>query len=570
MGTSTSTGPERLIVSEHVERAFYEQVEAWFGRFLEENPVAATALGDHRFDGRLADHSQAGLARQERLLRQALAELERVDRAQLSMDASIDYEIVHRLIKSFLRELQHLRAYQRNPNAYLNECMGGVFLLLARDFAPFPERLTNLVLRVREIPRVLKEAEENIVPEEVPPVWLEVALESVSRVTPVFSLVLPALALKSPKLFPAMLRACRSAVRAFRSYQAFLAAQVRPKARGDFAVGEELFEEILRENHLLNYRADELLRLGKELLTQTREEMAALAQRLDPKRTAQEILQDAKDRHPKPKDILPAYRREVEKAREFVERERVVTIPEGEVLRVEPTPTHLRPVIPYAAYMMPGPLEKKQEGIFLVTPVDWRLPHKARKEKLRGHFWAKIPVTVVHEAYPGHHLQLVYANRYAKTLPRKLGSALSSLFVEGWAFYCEELMETLGYLADPVQKLARLSDQLWRAARIVLDVSLHTGLMTVQEAVEFLVREVGMERTNALAEVRRYTMSPTQPLSYLVGKLEILKVIEGVKRTQPHLGLQELHNTLLAQGSIPPALLKKRLVTDGDGKGART
>jgi len=549
-------------MAQALDKAFYERVEAWFSRLLEESPVAATALGDHRFDDRLSDYSRTGLARKERLLREALAELEGFEANRLSPDARIDYEIVFRLSKGFLREHERFRGHQRNPYAYLYECVGGVFLLLTRDFAPFPERLKSVIARAREIPRVLREAEENLIPEEVPPIWVEVALESLRRVTPAFSFLLPALALRTPYRFPGMLRAARAATKALRRYEAFLEERVKPKARGNFAAGEALFEEILRENHLLPYRAEELLRLGQDILRQTREEMEVLARRIDPHRSAREILEEAKNRHPAPKEILPAYRREVAKAREFVERERVVTVPEGESLRVEPTPPPLRTTIPFAAYMMPGPLEKKQEGIFWVTPVDGRMPPKVREEKLRGHFWAKIPVTVVHEAYPGHHLQLVFANRYAQTLPRKLGSALSSLFVEGWAFYCEELMENLGYLGDPLQRLARLSDQLWRAARIVIDVSLHTRGMTVEEAVEFLVREVGMERTNALAEVRRYTLSPTQPLSYLVGKLEILKVIEEVKRAKPGLSLRELHDALLSQGSLPPKLLRERLLAD--------
>lgn len=544
----------------NADQVFYQKVEEWLGRILEENPVAATALGDHRFDHRLSDYSRSGLLRKEQLLNAALTELERLDPSQLSLDARLDYEIILRLGKSFLRELQYFRGFQRNPNAYLDECIGGVFLLLIRDFAPFPERLRLMVARAREIPRVLQEAEGNLVPEEVPLVWVEIALESLRRAVPAISFFLPALALRAPRALPGMVRASRAAARALTQYHAFLEEKVKPKARGEFAIGENLFQEILREDHFLDIQAGELLRLGQDLLRQTREEMEALAKRIDPRRSAQEILEEAKNRHPAPKELLPAYRQEVQRAREFVARERVVTIPEGESLRVEPTPPHLRLTIPFAAYTMPGPLEKKQEGIFWVTPPDWRSPAKVRAEKLRGHFWAKIPVTVVHEAYPGHHLQLVFANRYAQTLPRKLGSALSSLFVEGWAFYCEELMENLGYLSDPVQKLVRLSDQLWRAARIVLDVSLHAGGMKVEEAVDFLVREVGMERVNALAEVRRYTLNPTQPLSYLVGKLEILKVIEDVKHVRPDLSLQALHDALLAQGSLPPKLLRKRLL----------
>ena len=138
---------------------------------------------------------------------------------------------------------------------------------------------------------------------------------------------------------------------------------------------------------------------------------------------------------------------------------------------------------------------------------------------------------------------------------------LSTLFIEGWAFYCEELMEQLGYIDQPLQRLGRLSDQLWRAARIILDVSLHTGKMTVEEGIDFLVERVGLERSNARAEVRRYTATPIQPMSYLIGKIEILKLIDEYKERHPKASLKEVHDAVLACGSLPPRLMRERLFT---------
>jgi uncharacterized protein (DUF885 family) len=542
------------------EADFYKKFEVWLERLLEENPVAATDLGDHRFDHRLGEHHAQARARQEKLLREALAELEEVKTEGWSADAQVDYILVEHLVRSFLREFQTVRAFERSPGVYLMEAVAGVGILLLRDFAPFPKRLESVRARLSEVPRVLKEGKENLEPRKVPKVWGETALEGAKRSIPLFRLVIPALSLRVPRLAPKVIRESRRAARVLEDYAQFLEREILPKAQGDFAAGKELFGEILHEDHMLSYSADELLELGWKILEETRREMEALAQKIAPGKSAREIIEDAKNRHPRPGELLSVYRREMARAREFVEKKGIVTIPEGEKLVVKPTPPALRPTMPYAAYMMPGPLEEKQEGIFLVTPVDRFAPPRLREEKLRGHYFAKIAVTVVHEAYPGHHLQLVFANRYAKSLPRKLGSALSSLFVEGWAFYCEELMESLGYLADPVQKLARLQDQLWRAARIILDVSLHTKGMEVGEGVEFLVREAGLERPNALAEVRRYTQSPTQPLSYLVGKLEILKVIEEYKEKHPGVSLREIHDAVLSQGSLPPKLLRERLL----------
>jgi uncharacterized protein (DUF885 family) len=526
---------------------------------LQEIPVAATQFGDHRYDHKLGDHSPPARARRETMLRQALAELEASDPSAWSLDARVDRTLMVQLAKSFLRDVEKTRDHERSPGMYPGEGLGGVFLLLMRSFAPFGVRMKSVLGRLREIPRVLAQGKENIIPERVPKVWAELAIESAKRGLILFRVVIPLLAVRTPHLFPRVLWASQRAAAALREYIAFLEREVLPQAQGEFAVGKELFEEILREDHFLDYTADTLLEQGWKLFRDTQAQMEALAKQISPGKTAREILDEAKKSHPQPREILATYRREMERVRRFVQEKGIVTIPEGEKLQIRATPASLRPVLPYAAYMMPGPLEEKQEGIFLVTPVDRWMPRKAREEKLRGHNYAKIPVTALHEAYPGHHLQLVYANRHAKTLPRKVGSVLSSLFVEGWAFYCEELMEELGYIREPVQKLARLQDQLWRAARIILDVSLHTGKMTVEEGIEFLVDKVGLEKTNAQAEVYRYTSSPTQPMSYLIGKLEILKVIAEYKRRNPKMSLREMHDAILSCGSLPPKLLAERL-----------
>jgi uncharacterized protein (DUF885 family) len=245
-------------------------------------------------------------------------------------------------------------------------------------------------------------------------------------------------------------------------------------------------------------------------------------------------------------------------AKQFVIDHEIVSIPEGESIRIEPTPEFQRAIIPYAAYNMPGFLEEAQEGIFIVTPIEEGANPEAAEAKLRGHPWANIPVTALHEAYPGHHLQLVVANQI-DSLPRKFGGFLSSLFIEGWAFYCEELMEQLGFTDQLIQKLARLQAQLWRAARIVLDSSLHTRGMGVEEAIDFLVERAGLEPGDAKAEVRRYTMTPTQPQSYLMGKLQILEIVEAYKRHFPQASMRQMHDAILNSGSLPPKLMRKRL-----------
>jgi uncharacterized protein (DUF885 family) len=551
---------KEIIMKKTDQAEFYRQAEKFIDRFLQENPVVATLLGDHRFDDRLADCSKANLERQQRGVDDAVQEFASFDATNFDVDARIDHRLTLHVVKSILRDLEKFKNHVRHPGTYSDECMHGVFLLLLKEFAPLEERLEKALGRLRAIPEVLAQGKENIRPEEVPPIWNEVALESCQQGLALFTVLMPSLAQQVPKLAADLNKASQSAAQAFQDYVRFLEETVAVKAQGDFAAGKALFEELVHENHMLDHTTEEVLEIGWRLFKETEKAMKQLAQQIDRQKTARELLEIAKADHPRADDLLDAYRREMAKVRQFVLTQDIVTIPEGESLKIEPTPPFLRGILPYAAYLMPGPLEKIQQGIFVVTPVDPQSSEKEQEEKLKGHYYGKLPVTALHETYPGHHLQLVYANTVG-SLPRKLGEFISTLFIEGWAFYCEELMEQLGYIDQPLQRLGRLSDQLWRAARIILDVSLHTKTMTVEQGIAFLVDKCGLEPSNAQAEVRRYTAAPTQPMSYLIGKLEIVKLIDEYKVRHPEASLKQVHDAVLSCGSLPPRLMRERLFT---------
>jgi uncharacterized protein (DUF885 family) len=428
-----------------------------------------------------------------------------------------------------------------------------------KEFVPLPDRLHSALGRVREVPRVLAEAEQNIAPEDVPRVWAETTLEQARQAPGLFLGLLPGMAAQAaPELQADLTDAGQVAAGAVQGFISFLEEKVLPKAAGDFRAGRDLFDEILREEHMVDYDAEQLLATGWEQFHLTKKQMEAVADEIDPSKSAHELLEELKADHPSAEELLDAYRKEMAAIRQYVIDRDIVTIPEDESLRIIETPVYLRPIIPYAAYMPPGILEEEQDGVFIVTPVDPTAPEEEQEQKLKGHNWAKLPIVALHEAYPGHHLQLVYAD-LAETIPRRMGSFLATLFIEGWAFYCEELLEEMGYIATPVQRLGRLSDQLWRAARIILDASLHTKDMTVEEAVDFLVKECQLEPANALAEVRRYTSTPTQPQSYLMGKLAIVNLVTDYRGVHPDASLHEVHDAILSCGSLPPRLMRRQL-----------
>jgi len=545
------------------ERQFYEDSRIFVDELLQESPVTATLLGDHRHDDRLGDYTQAALDRQRQWSGQWLKRFGDYDTAGWSLDARIDWRLMVQVIKSDIRSFDRIRPVYRNPVVTVQECLFGVHLLILRDFAPLPVRMKSVLDRSREVPRVLAEGRAIIDRSDVPKVWAEVAIEFAQQGVGLFTGLVPTLAESIPDLKSDVLAAARDAADALEEHTAWMKEDVLPHATGDFAIGEELFDEILREDHMVDYDTAQLCATGWQLYEDTDRQMRELAGQIDPNRTAKELLEEAKDDHPTAEGLLDAYREKMAEARQFVVEHDVVTIPAGESIRIEPTPAFMRPLIPYAGYIMPGFLEELQEGLFMVTPVDEGAEAEAIERKLRGHPFADFPVTVLHEAYPGHHLQLVAANLLG-SVPRRLGGFLSPLFVEGWAFYCEEVMEQLGYIALPIQRLARLQAQLWRASRIIIDASLHTGQMTVDEAISFLVERAGLEPDDAKAEVRRYTMSPTQPQSYLMGKLEILRIVDEYKRRYPDTTMRQMHDAILSCGSLPPKLMRLALFGPGE------
>ncbi|MBN1858412.1 DUF885 domain-containing protein [Candidatus Bipolaricaulota bacterium] len=540
--------------------AFYTWSGAWIARLLEEAPSLATYSGDHRFDDCLADFSKSGLIRQRQLFETGLATLEAMDVAGWSIDEKIDRILLVQLAKQQLRAFAETRIHERNPGVYVDEISQSVFMLIMKDFAPIEDRLRSAAARMRAVPRLLSEAKANLVAAEVPRVWAELAIEQAGSAPGLFAGLLPQVAAgEAPAILDEVAEAGKGAAAAATAFIAFLRQDVLPHADGDFAVGEDLFNTILREDHLVDYNAREMLAEGWRQFESTEHQMAEIAKEIDPNKSVYEIIEEAKSDHPTAEGLLDAYRDAMNAARQFIIDHDVVTVPENESMQVIETPAFLRPVLPYAAYMSAGVFEESQAGTFIVTPVNPGASPEEQEQKLRGHTYAKLPITALHEAYPGHHLQISHANR-TPTLPRRLGTFLSTLFAEGWAFYCEELMETLGYIAEPIQRLGRLKDQRWRAARIILDGSLHAGEMTVEEGVAFLVERCQLERTNALAEVRRYTQMPTQPQSYLMGKLELVKLIEEYKASRPEASLREIHDAILACGSLPPKLMRMALL----------
>ncbi len=534
-------------------------VREYADAFFRHNPVEASVMGVHDFDGDLGDLSKDALESRagslKDLRKRTLDVFGDLAASDLPADRRIDAELLLNRIDMDLLDLEGARTPYVMPSIYADRCLYGVFILTARDFAPLEARIPNIISRLRRIPELLAAARDNL--DEPPEVFTKIAIEVAGEGAAFVDETAARVASAAPRQASAVAEAAAQAKEAFKSFVDYLSEDLLPRSGGDFALGEDLYNSKLKTEHMLRKNAQEIAIFGQRLLDGTKREMADLASRIRSGADWREIVAETKNRHPEAREIKSSYEREMNRARRFVEEKDLVTIPPGELLTIVDTPAFERPVIPYAAYLPPGPFDEKQEGLFYVTPVDEDAPSKQREDQLKGHNYSSMAITALHEAYPGHHLQLIRSNRNPSTI-RKLVD--SNLFAEGWALYCEEMMYRQGFYPDNETRLYQIKDSLWRAARVVIDVGLHTGEMSFEEGVQFLVDHAMIERTNAVAEVKRYTITPTQPMTYSVGKMEIVDLLGAARTAGNDLELKQFHDLLLDSGTIPPAAVRKEVL----------
>lgn len=535
----------QAICDEHIEESFRL------------DPVYATLNGVHDHDGELGDPSLGAARRRVEWLRDQLRRAEtEVEISELEPYERIDHRLLLSRLRGSLLVWERQREAERNPILYPDQCMYGVFLLFSREFAPFAERLGPLQKRIARIPAYLRSARETVAGS--PRIFAETAGEVADSAVQFLSEVAREVETRSDEAPPHFAAACESAVGALREYAAWARGDLARGADESFAVGREIFDERLRDEHLLPFDTRSLERHGWELLRSTQKQMDEVARTIHPKKPWRTIVEELKEDTPGEDEILEVYRKDVERARRFLVDKRLTPFPPGEILDVVPTPAFDRSRTPYAAYLMPGPFDAVQRGLFYVTCVEPGDAPEAKRATRLGHNLHSIPIITAHEAYPGHHLQLCWANR-SRTRLRKLAD--SPVLAEGWGLYCEEMMYEQGFFTDARSRLFQLKDACWRAARVVLDCRLHTGEIEFDGAVEFLVDEAGIEGPNAESEVRRYTTAPTQPMSYAVGKQALLDLrAEMQALLREGFDLHDFHGAVLQAGTMPVGLVREEVL----------
>ena len=540
---------------------FVRLVDAILEFHWKNNPIEATFLGIHQYDDQLDRTYTDSRRGYFKKLKEYLSKIDQFSsrKAKLSADEKMDWKMLRNALNVEITEENKIQWYERLPQAYPEGALFGCYIMLLRDFAPLERRMKCVLGRLRQVPRYINEGKKNLTKgRNIPKIWVQIALETTLSGKEFFKQMIPSFAEKMPRLRKEILKANQKALTAFDEYEKFLKKQLLPRAKGQFGIGKEHFDFLLSVHHQLPYTTDDLLTIGKRIIKQTQAEMKEVAKKINPGKSWVDIVDDLKKKHPSKDKLVEFYKKEKTRARDFVKKKDMVTIPKGETLSMIETPIFQRNIIPYAGYMAPAPFEKKQKGFFWVTPVNEKLPPKQQEEQLQGHDTCGIVLTALHEAYPGHHLQLVYSNRVKSKVRKQYGT---SLFTEGWALYCEELMYEQGFYTKPETRLLQLKDQLWRACRVVIDVSIHTHKMSFNQAINMLVKVAKLEKINAIAEVKRYTYTPTQPMTYIMGKMEILKLRDDYKKLKGEaFDLKKFHNRLLSYGTIPVQMVREQML----------
>jgi uncharacterized protein (DUF885 family) len=537
-------------------------VSARFEAVVRRNPVFATFLGRHEADGQLGDLRPEAQEEEMAETRVYIAALEAIDPEGLSGDAGFERELALWTARKDRFTAEEIRAWERRPAA-VDEIGDGLFGLFARDYAPLPERLEAIASRLEQAPRVLAEQPRRLTGRPVAR-WHALELRQASQLPGFLGEIEAAAAGVWPDgdaRLVRLRRAADSARAALQEYGAWLTAGMAG-AGDDFPLGRERYDQLVALRAFEGLGSDEILEIGEEQLAEHHAARVAVAREIDARASEAEVLDRVKGDHAAAFDeALEEYRLAMVRARGHLIEHDLVTIPEGERLEVIPTPKYLRQVMPFAAYFEPPRFDPRPTGVYIVTPSVNNEPG-AMREHNRG----SISNTSIHEAYPGHHLQLTAAITHP-SLVRALVDAPE--FTEGWAMYSEQMMREEGFDAAPRFRLMMHTDAIWRACRIVLDIRLHRGQISVPDAIDYLVRHTGFERPNASSEVERYTSTPTYQLSYLLGKVMLLRLrADERRRLGADFSLKSFHDALIYAGSLPVSFHRRLLAGEGSGPAA--
>jgi uncharacterized protein (DUF885 family) len=466
-------------------------------------------------------------------------------------------------VKSDLLSLETIRGWEKNPDRYSGGITSSAFVIMARKFAPPEERLKSLIAREKQMPGVFGAARHNL--NNPPRIYTEVAIQQVPGIVGFFKNDVPA-AFKNvtDKQLLAEFRESNDAViAALEKYEDFLKNDLLPNSKGDFRIGAENYAKKLQYDEMVDLPLDRLLEIGYADLHRNQEEFKRVAKLVDAKKTPEEILSDLQKDYPPPAKLLWTFKAMLGGIRQYLIDKHIVTVPSPVMPIVEETPPFMR-ALTFASMDTPGPYEKvAKEAFFNVTLPESDWP-KDRVESFMGQFNRYTMASVaIHEVFPGHYVQFLWVPQAPSKARKLLGCSSNA---EGWAHYSEQMMLDEGYgNNNPKLRLGQIEDALLRDARYIVGISMHSGKMSFEQAIDFFQKEGYQTKSVAEVETKRGTSDPTY-LVYTLGKLEIMKLREDYKKKMgDKFTLEEFHNEFLKQGFPPIKLIRETMLGENSG-----
>jgi len=527
---------------------------------LQSNPEEATELGDHRFDGRLTDYSSEARAKELAAQKEVRDKLNALDGSQVTGANGVDFRILKENIDYKIFETEELKEADWNPLLYNQSLANSLYLLVARDFASPEKRIPNLRQRMEAIPRVITQAKANL--QHPPRIHTETAIEQTQGAINLVREGLAPLLDRAPQMKKELAPLQERTAKALEDYKKWLQNDLLPRSDGDFRLGAEKFRKKLRFSLASDLSMEEIMKRAQADLQQTqiatyetalplykkyfpKADKATLA---DKKKITTAVLDQLAEQHPDDNTIVGYAQKIVGEAIDFVKSHNLVTVPDTP-LDVIVMPEFKRGTgIAYCD--SPGPLEQNGKTFFAVepTPKDWS---KEREESFfREYNNYMVRDLTVHEAMPGHYLQLAHANEFrAPTLVRAIFR--SGTFIEGWAVYCEQMMAEQGY-GGPEVKMQQLKMRLRVICNAILDQSIHAGNMSEQEAMDLMMKQGYQQEGEAVAKWKRARLTSTQLSTYFVGVSEHLDLRDRAKaKAGASFDQKKYNDNVIAFGSPP-------------------
>jgi len=523
------------------------------------SPVSATAAGYHehqglRLDEKLDDYSPGGIQEQRQFYSGFRDRLALIKPETLAPEDRADYQIVQNQVDLALLDLNRIQSVRHNPTVYVELVGNALFNPFVLEYAPIETRYRHIIQRLFKVPELMQQAKANL--RDSPDVWNRVAQEENDGN---IDLIDKALRERVPAILKTEFdRAAKGALESLRDFNKYLKDDLSRRT-SDWRLGKDKYDPKFRYTLASGKTPEQVLAEAEAALKSVREDMAKLAA----PRSVKDALDKIAQQHATPEAYMDQARKTLEEATEFVREKHLVTLPPRSNLQVIATPEFMRGIYAVAGFNAAPALEPQLGAFYWVTPIPSNWPKDRIESKLREYNYYGLQEITIHEAMPGHYVQLEIANDLEPKTRRVLRNIYGNgPYVEGWAVYAQQLMSDEGYLNNSVELRLTLMKQLLRSiANAILDIRLQTKGMTEQQALDLMINDTFQEKEEATAKIQRAQLSSCQLPMYFIGWRGWLDTREDYKKRKgAAFQLSEFHDAALKESAVTlpalPQLLK--------------